>query len=212
VFSVPESLDERIIGQPVAPRTSFRMPSATGSALAQERSPGADALVAALGADDAAVRRNAREGLVGLGVAAVPAMIGALHSNPSDYRVKSGVISGLADMLRKDEGNRGHISQALTQNDLAVLQTATSDADPTVRLQATEFLYRLKDPRSADAALTAIRQAGSSDAGSALNNSALVLKGVYPNLRADEQTRVLKEIDAAAPASSATIKRIINPQ
>jgi hypothetical protein len=212
VFSVPESLDERIIGQPVAAKISFRLSSPIGSALAQERSPDADALVSALSSDDAAVRRNAREGLVALGAAAVPPMIGALSSNPNDYRVKSGVISGLADMLRKDDGNRGRISQALTQNDLSILLTATADTDPTVRLQATEFLYRLKDPRSADAVLTAIKQAGGSDVGAALNNSALVLKGVYPHLRAEEQTRVLKEIDAAAPSSSATIRQIISPR
>jgi hypothetical protein len=211
MFQVPDSLDEKIIGQPSAAKTSFRLFDPIGAALAQDRPANAAALVASLSSEDAAIRRNAREGLTTLGPEAVPPMIAAFRKNPSDYRIKSGVVTSLADMLRKDEKNRERMSQALTPNDFSLLLAATADADSTLRLQATEFLYRLKDPRSADAVLDAIKRVDKSESGSAVKNPALVLKGVYQNLPAGEQARVMREIDAAAPASSAAIKQIVKP-
>jgi hypothetical protein len=211
MFQVPDSLDEKTIGQP-APNMSFRLFDPIGTAFAQDRPGNADSLVAGLSSEDAAIRRNAREGLTALGPEAVPAMIAAFTKNPSDYRIKSGVITSLADILRKDEKNRERISQALTPKDFSLLVAATTDADPTLRLQATEFLYRLKDPRSADAVVETIKRGDKSDSGAAVKNPALVLKGVYQSLPAQEQARVMREIDAVAPAStSAAIKQLVSP-
>jgi HEAT repeat protein len=167
----------------------------------------AEAAVKRLVSDDAATRRNARDALVALGPPAVAAMVQALRADPNDYRLRSGVVLSLAEMLRAHEDKRADIAAALTADDLAALvATAGSDKDPTLRLQATDFLYRLKDPRTVAPALDAAKKASGP---TEQYNSTLILKGTAPALNEPEQKRVIEELSTSIPAQDVRSRKLI---
>ncbi len=160
VFKEPEELDEQSVGAPATHSGALRPLDLIARATAAGEAEDAEAAVKRLVSDDAATRRNARDALVALGPPAVAAMVQALRADPNDYRLRSGVVLSLAEMLRAHEDKRADIAAALTADDLAALvATAGSDKDPTLRLQATDFLYRLKDPRTVAPALDAAKKA-----------------------------------------------------
>jgi hypothetical protein len=196
IFRVPEELDEEIVGGRRRSGSLLQLLSPMSSVMAAEGTGWVESLISALKADDPAARRNARDGLTARGVAAVAPLMAALAETPDDYRLKGGAISVVSDILRSDESLRGQISAALSPSDIALLSSsAASDSDPTVRLQATDFLYRLKDPRSVAPTLGHLKERAD-DIGT--YNSTLILKGTIPNLPPEEQKRVGAELDASA--------------
>lgn len=193
VFSTPEELDEQDLR---AGRQAGGPPSLPGlvtSARAMDSLPPPEKLLPQLTDDDAAVRRNARDALTMSGPSAVPAMVAFLRANESVYRVRVGVAYALAGMLRRDDTARAKISAQLKTEDFELLQRITEDKDPTVRLQATEFLYRLGDSRSVEATIK-----GASGDSPAAANSALILKGTISRAPPPEQKRIINELNSAS--------------
>jgi len=107
--------------------------------------------------DDPRVRRNARDLLIELGPISVPAMLEAWQKDHTNYKTKLGVVIVLNDILRNNTNMARKMSDNLTNDDIKLLVYALSDTDKTVRAQATEFLYFLKDKRIIDGSLEAVR-------------------------------------------------------
>ena len=208
VFSVPEQLNEDLVGKGRRSSSFLKPFDLFASALAADAAAKPDALIKDLVADDPAVRRNARDSLIALGTSAVAPMMAALGESLDNYRLKSGVISAISDILRSNENSREKISAALSESDIALLSSsAASDKDPTVRLQATDFLYRLKDPRSVDPTLGRVKTATDDNE---VYNSTLILKGTIPNLPIAEQKRVGVELDSSKVPPDSRSKALIN--
>jgi hypothetical protein len=207
IFKVPEQLNEDLIGggRKASRERSFDLVT---SALAEDGTANPDPLIKDLLTDDPAVRRNARDGLVALGAPAVAPMMSALRGPLDSYRLRSGVIQVISDMLRANEGIREKVSAALSVDDIALLSSsAASDKDPTVRLQATDFLYRLKDPRAVSPSLARVRAASDENE---VYNSTLILKGTIPNLPEAEQKRIGAELDAPGIQRESRTRALIN--
>jgi hypothetical protein len=108
-----------------------------------------------LKSEDPTIRRNARDGLVTQGVGCIKPMMELLRDNPSEYRIKSGAIYVLSDLLKRNLDSRAAISSALLDSDFPILVSAASDDDKTIRFQAANFLYDLQDPRAIPATVDA---------------------------------------------------------
>jgi hypothetical protein len=75
-------------------------------------------------------------------------MMAALRNEGSNYRLRGGVIYVLSTTITNNPNKKADISTKLKPEDFPILVSAASDDDKTVRLQASEFLYSLGDPRS----------------------------------------------------------------
>jgi hypothetical protein len=137
------------------------------------------------------VRRNARDALIALGPITVAPMLEAWHQSPSDYKTKLGVVVVINDMLRNDDNSGGDISNKLNQSDIKLLVGAASDNDKTIRLQATELLYTLRDKRVVSDSLDVVRN-GSNE--NAVYNNLLILKAIVPTLDYTEKKRVKDDV------------------
>src|SRR5262249_39722397 len=121
IFAVPEELNESLVGRPRGASSSPTLLGIVGSAAAAEQPLNPGPLIKDLSADDPTVRRNARDSLIALGPSAAPSMISALRNAPNDYRLKTGAILSIAEMLRVNEDNRRPISAALSADDISML-------------------------------------------------------------------------------------------
>jgi hypothetical protein len=208
VFKVPEALNEDLVGRGRKSSRFLEPFNLLASALAADGAANLEMLIRDLTADDPAVRRNARDSLTALGASAVAPMMTALQSSIDNYRLKTGVISTISDILRSNESIRDKVSAALSASDISLLSSsAASDKDPTVRLQATDFLYRLKDPRSVAPTLGRVKAASGENE---VYNSTLILKGTIPNLPEAEQKRVGAELDASKVPRDSRSQALIN--
>jgi HEAT repeat protein len=164
--------------------------------------PKIEDVLADLASDDTAVRRTARDLLVSFGADAVRPMFDALRGSTPDtlYRVRLGVFYALAGMLRKNPSSDTAIAAAMTDDDIRQLAAGAADEDKTTRVYATEALYLLKDPRAAEP-LVGVAQSHPDPNG--VYNSVLALKGVYPQLSPDQQSRVMQRLQSAIPRENA---------
>ena len=164
--------------------------------------PGAPAvgdLIAKLKSDDTSERRNARDALSVLGPEAVSAMIAAVRSNPSEYRIRLGVLYALSEMLRRDPEQRAAVSAALAPEDFPFLVAAASDDDKTVRLQAASFLYLLQDPRAVPSSVEAARS--TPDEGKA-TNQVLIIRQSAQSLTPSDKAKVIEDLQAGPGPSN----------
>jgi hypothetical protein len=134
----------------------------TNAALAEPLAKNDDGLdPAALARDltdeDPRVRRNARDALISLGPAAIQPMTEAWRKEPDNYKMRLGTVIVMNGMLRNNEHIASKISENLNDEDISLLVNTLSDTDKTIRLQATEFLYALKDTRTVQSSLYALR-------------------------------------------------------
>jgi hypothetical protein len=160
IFSEPDSLQH--LPRSPGDLSSLRFKIQIGNAFAQQlqiesQSTAITDLIAKLKSDDTSVRRSARDDLATRGPQDAGAMISALRTSPSDYRVRLGVVYALSEMLRRSPDERTAISSALKDVDFSILVDAASDDDKTIRLQAAQFLYLLRDPRAVPASVEAGR-------------------------------------------------------
>jgi HEAT repeat protein len=86
--------------------------------------------------------------------------------------------------------------RTLNDVDISLLVNALSDADKTIRLQATEFLYALKDKRTVQSSLYALRTDNNENG---IYNIVLVLKEIVPFLDSSERLRVRNEVVKSVP-------------
>jgi hypothetical protein len=195
---------ERQFGERPRPNASFlHLFAPIGAAYAARLDT--RTLIEGLKSDEPSVRRNARDGLIALGPAAVTPMMSTLRRTPSEYRLRVGVIYCLAEMLRA-KVDRTALIGVLTDEDIRLLVNAASfDEDTTVRLEATEFLFYLKDPRAAQASLDAAK-VGRDDRGT--YNSVLILKSAQEALKQPEQKRILQELNAIQ-FSNEEVKKLV---
>jgi hypothetical protein len=206
IFKVPERIEERhIVLQPKPTAWLNRMPMLIGQALASD--PTISELIRDLNSDNPIVRRNARDGLIEQKVEAVAPMMKPLRQSPENYRLKVGVTYSLTGILRENPKLSDRIAKELTDEDIRLLVEAASDKDKTVRLQATEFLFNLKDRRLVQPSLEAVRSAKNQDG---VYNSVLILKSVYPDLAASEQKRVSEELISNVPSTSVRTRELVN--
>lgn len=130
-----------------------------------------------LESDDSSIRRSARTALAGIGLPLVRPAMSVLTEPGISYRTRLGLGVALTEFMRGNKHSRRDIISLLTENDLTVLMYAAADADRTVRIYASEFLYDLGDPRIFDQIGTVWKDTSLSDA---KYNLALVMKGAAP--------------------------------
>ncbi len=164
-----------------------------------------NAAIADLRNDDTFIRRNARDSLASAGVGAVPPLLAALHQSENDYRIRLGVIYALAEMLRANPIQGPEISQKLNEDDFPLLVKAASDQDKTIRYQAAEFLYDLKDIRAVQPSFDAAKEA--KDEGVA-SNQILILRQSGDELSQDKKSSIVKGLK---DSSLETNQKIKNP-
>jgi|ERR1019366_6998131 hypothetical protein len=99
-------------------------------------------------------------------------------------------------MLRDNPNIGGEISEKLNQSDISLLVNAASDSDMTVRMQATELLYVLRDKRVVSDSLNAVHQ-NSNENG--VYNNLLILKELVPTLDYTERKCVKDDVMNAVP-------------
>jgi hypothetical protein len=202
VFSVPGELDEsdlKAAQKKAAAEPSWRFLAPFSSAIAQPLDDEtitltADQLVLDLKSDEPTKRRNARDALSNLGPEVVPQMMEAWRTSKSEYRIRLGVIYALADMLRRDPILREPLLTKLQDDDIRVLVAAASDDDNSVRAQATEFLYLLKDQRAIGPSLQGVRDAKDSNG---LHNNVLILRGTSQALPEAEKAKIARDVGSA---------------
>jgi hypothetical protein len=208
IFKVPERLEERQIGVRRMPTALLHSPLVPrGLAFAGPVEPReVPRLIAELKSDNPIVRRNARDELIAVGPAGVKPMMTTWRQSSGDYRVKLGAVFALNGMLREDTSRNRAVAGELTNDDIALLVHAASDADKTVRLQATEFLFRLKDLRVVESSLQMVRDPKNPDG---VYNSVLILKSVYGDLKRGEQDRVKTQLKDNIPADSVRTRALV---
>jgi HEAT repeat protein len=163
-------------------------------------------LIEDLQADDASVRRLARDRLAAIGPAAVPALMAALADAPEAYRLRLGVAYALNAMLRARPEAASEVARQLTDADIDRLVAAVGDPDKTVRLYVTEFLYQLGDPRSIPAGLRVVEgrdaRVAPAEQSNAAYNSLLVIKSASGQLPAEAKAEIAASIDKAVPVAA----------
>lgn len=208
VFRSVDELDELLLQGPSDPPRAWNF-ALIRSALAGDMpaDPASIArLIADLQADDAAVRRLARERLAAIGPSAVPALMRALAEAPDAYRLRLGVAYALNAMLRSRPEVVAEVARQLTDADIDRLAAAVGDPDKTVRLYVTEFLYQLGDPRSVAAALRIVEgrdaRVAPAEQSNAAYNSLLVIKAASGQLATETKDEIAASIDQAVPAEA----------
>lgn len=113
-----------------APESALLSPSLADDVVYASitKEPKPEELVSALDVDDPLIRTSARQGLIALGVRAIPYLENALVNPASSYRLRVGVLSTLKDM--------GSANQSLSQQARCAIVRASSDRDPTLSAEA----------------------------------------------------------------------------
>jgi hypothetical protein len=204
IFAEADQLDENSLPKPTR-AAQLALPSLVGSALAQSTPvPGPDtnqapahgglniaSYLADLESDDPTTRRNARDSLVAIGVQCIGPMMAALENQSANYRLRGGVIYVLSTVIANNPDKKAEISAQLKSEDFPILVAAASDDDKTVRLQASEFLYVLGDPRSIPYNVDAARNTNDNNKAS---NQITILRQSWQNLPESAQSNIYKDL------------------
>lgn len=161
-----------------------------GAAHAQDAS--IDQLLADLESESTAIRREARERLSAMGVAAVVPMMTYWEAHPDSYPVRLGVSVALTEFLRGHKGDRRAVAALLTDNHLELLAMAAGDPDRNLRIYASEFLYDLGDKRVVPIAV-GLFDAASDDG---RYNLIVVIRGAVPDLSPEEKAALADRLNA----------------
>jgi HEAT repeat protein len=132
-------------------------------------------------------------------------MLEAWHKDPDDYNIKLGVVWVINHILRNNAQIASKISEILTEDDIRWLVNALSDLDRTVRLQAAESLYYLKDKRIVYNSINAIRNNKNENG---VYNNVLVLKEIIPSLNSDERLQVRNAVMRLVPSNYANSRAL----
>ena len=217
IFSEQETLLEslapsRRIGLlDLLPAINNLIPTALAQTVPQGPAAVSD-LIAKLKSDDTSERRNARDALAALGPPSVSAMMSAVRSSRSDYRVRLGVLYALSEMLRRNPEQRAAISAALTTEDFPFLVAAASDDDKTIRLQAADFLYLLQDARAVPSSVEAARSTPDTNKAT---NQVLIIRQSGLTLTAADKEKVVRNLSEGPGRNNdllggaASLKRIL---
>lgn len=147
-------------------------------ANAQEPVPEVSMLLEDLESDDLTLRRSARTALALQGTDAIQPMMAYWAAAPHSYRRSLGVAVALAAFLRDNKAEADAVSTLFSRDDYKLLVEAAGHPDRTLRVYATEFLFDLGAPASAESILEALPFA--SDDGQ--YNSIFVLTNIVPKL------------------------------
>jgi hypothetical protein len=162
-----------------------------------------------LKSDNPILRSNARYDLVACGVKAVAPMMDAWRQDAGNYRLTEGIVVALNDMLRIDDPRMAlDVSRKLKGDDIQRLVDAANapgETHKTVRLQATELLYVLKDNRVVPASILAARSA---DANGAFND-VLIVKAVFQNAEDSDKRNILGDLGRNIPADFLNARRLL---
>jgi hypothetical protein len=133
----------------------------------------------------------------------VPALLARLNSEYDDYRIRLGVTYVLAEMLRRQPERREQISFHLRNADFPLLVSAAQDHDPTIRLQAAEFLYLLQDPRSIPSNVEA---AISTEDASKAEDQLYIIREASKDLGATEKKALFENMTRSVGSSNELIR------
>jgi hypothetical protein len=204
IFAEPDQLDENLLPK-ATHAAQLALPSLVGSAVAQsapapnvettqetqQGSLNVGAYLADLESDDPMARRNARDGLVAIGVPSVEPMMTALRNEGSNYRLRGGVMYVLSTTITNNPNKKADISTKLKPEDFPILVSAASDDDKTVRLQASEFLYSLGDPRSIPYSVDAAKSTNDNNKAS---NQITILSQSWKGLPESTQSNIYNDL------------------
>lgn len=166
-------------------------------AAAQEAGADIPTLLQHLESDNLSVRRTARSALAEQGPVAIPYMMEFWRADPENYRRGLGVSVALTQYLRDNKGDWTAVSEKLGPEDYDLLVGATDHPDETLQEFATEFLFDLGAPESAEAivkALPAATQDGQ-------YNSIFVLTNVATRLDPTEKAELATDLMAPGVTS-----------
>lgn len=144
-----------------------------------------------LTAESSAIRTDARRTIGAEGPAAIKPLMDNWRKQPTAYRVRLGAVVSLVEMMRSMKAQKRTIGSELGNDDLLLLVQAATDADRTIRVYASEFLFDLADPRTAGVALQLI--SGASPDGQ--YNLALILTSVAAEMPPAERANLKQEVE-----------------
>ncbi|KAB0500890.1 hypothetical protein [Pseudomonas lini] len=116
-------------------------------------------LIEYLDSDGVKLRRSARDQLGKSGDAVVKPLLDNLAKDDASYRMQLGSLVALSQISRNPNANFEGIKQDIEPADINRLLKAATNDDKTIRVYASEFLYRLEDPRVIEPALENIPSA-----------------------------------------------------
>jgi hypothetical protein len=131
----------------ISPKPSNNGLTFVGVALAQHTQRSIEEIFVDLGSGVASVRRLARDELASRGLSVVEVMMNTLKESGSYYRIRLGILYAFNKMLKDDRSLAQGLSSRLSLEDLKIILEALNDPDQAVRINATEFLHNLGDPR-----------------------------------------------------------------
>lgn len=194
---------------------STRSPAALGfvaSAYAAEPSDSESStneLIKSLDSDSSYLRRDAREQLGQSGEDAVRPLLQTLSKENATYKMQLGSLVALSKISRSKNVDVKIIKNGLQQSDIDRLVAVATHKDKTMRVYASEFLYRLGDPRVIEPALEKI--ATSSSDGK--YNLLLVISASLSDASDDQKklaSRRVPELKAdGAPRTNSLIDKIM---
>ena len=152
------------------------------TAIAQTVDGQPDELLKQLDSPNLAVKRAARESLIGLGSAAIAPTLKAVASakTTNGHREAAGAVYVLA-RIGRDLGRGSQVLRdSARDSDILMLVGLLDDTDAAVRYYAADFLAHLGDARVASATVNVIKAENSSSDGKF--NAAVVLADVVPRI------------------------------
>jgi hypothetical protein len=163
-------------------------------------------LIEYLDSDGVKLRRSARDQLGKSGDAVVKPLLDNLAKDDASYRMQLGSLVALSQISRNPNANFEGIKQDIEPADINRLLKAATNTDKTIRVYASEFLYRLEDPRVIEPALENIPSASedgkynlllilSNSLGSANEDQKKLIATRVPPLKVDGETKTNSLID-----------------
>lgn len=174
------------------------------SAYAQDSVPvPTNELVIQLKSDVPHIRRDARNQLAEKGIDAIEPLLEAFTQD-SDYRTRLGVLVALSDI--NNTQLEGAISEHLNEDAVKSIVDAVDDQDKTIRVYASEFLIKSKDPRVIELAIDKFNSASMNGR----FNYALIVKNTVDVLSEEDKTATLQRLKELKSADTPKINRLID--
>lgn len=170
---------------------AFRM---INEAMADDEVPANDAkiqdLIADLDSDSSLVRRDARTRLGESGVPAIEPLLDSFSQPNVSYRTQLGALVALNSMARQ-KTDAETFKAGISDVELEELVGATAHNDETLRKYASEFLYRIGDPRAITPALNKFP----SSSANGKYNLLLVIKGSLAQASPEQKQALAEKVE-----------------
>jgi hypothetical protein len=167
-------------------------------------------LILQLDSESTYLRRAARDQLGAKGEVAIKPLLQSFSKDGSSYRTQLGALVALNKIAMKKEVSIDQLKSELTPADIENLVQAANHSDKTMRVYASEFLYRLADARIIDPALKSIP----SSSKDGKYNLLLVVSGSLSSANEDQKKEVSSKVvefkEAGADKTNGLIDRVVS--